>query len=167
MYVNRRTFISASEDKMHTLNTLLRCKHPDQAALEKNFCKSVFCEYDVFKHFSSTVHNTDSYLNAISSFLFVINRLEFRSLEHTHSHARTHRRANRHARTRTLASTNTVGSRRFQFPQTIRSVEPRTHKYILCSWITNKMCSSYISTSATEFVVDYTKINKTEPKFSK
>jgi hypothetical protein len=59
------------------------------------------------KHFYSLFQNTESILNAIFIFLFVINRLEMRSLDHTHTHTQTHTHTHTHKHTHKHTHTHT------------------------------------------------------------
>jgi hypothetical protein len=83
MNVKRDTFITATREFVKpscTHETLLRFKLSDHSALNKHYWITVFCEYDVSKRFINLFQKT-SYILNLRSFLFVVNRLELRSLE--------------------------------------------------------------------------------------
>jgi len=88
VYVNRDTFISATREFLKTscthethywgLNSLTMLRW---TSTSEKF-RALWVQRS--KHFYSLFQNTDSSLNAISIFFFVINRLGLRPLDHTH-----------------------------------------------------------------------------------
>ena len=102
MCVNRHTFISATRDFLNTSWThethYWGLKSLNMLQWTSTSAKLRVLWVQTSKHFYSLFQKIDSILNIISTFLFVINRLKLRSLDHTqkYTHTNTHTHTHTH-----------------------------------------------------------------------